>query len=79
MSREFAILRKFTGIKIECLISLIGDTCSHKLGIELDHFFDMVSSAGEMIGPKLHDLARDFLTHEAPAPDKKKEPAGIKN
>jgi hypothetical protein len=28
---------------------------------------------GEMIGPKLHDLVRDFLTHDQPAPEKKKE------
>src|SRR5713226_3643659 len=30
---------------------------------------------GEMIGPKLQDLVHDFLTHEQPAPEKKKEPA----
>ena len=34
---------------------------------------------GEMIGPKLQDLIREFLAHE-PAPiEKKKEPAGIKS
>jgi nanoRNase/pAp phosphatase (c-di-AMP/oligoRNAs hydrolase) len=33
---------------------------------------------GEMIGPKLQDLVRDFLTHEQPPAEKKKEPA-IKN
>jgi hypothetical protein len=32
----------------------------------------------EMIGPRLQDLVRDFLAHEQPAPEKKKEPA-IKN
>src|SRR4030088_104611 len=30
---------------------------------------------GEMIGPKLQDLVRDFLTHEQPPAEKKKEPA----
>jgi nanoRNase/pAp phosphatase (c-di-AMP/oligoRNAs hydrolase) len=34
---------------------------------------------GEMIGPKLQDLARDFLAHEQPPAEKKKEPAAIKN
>src|SRR5712671_5697162 len=33
---------------------------------------------GEMIGPKLQDLVRDFLAHEQPPAEKKKEPA-IKN
>jgi hypothetical protein len=32
----------------------------------------------EMIGPRLQDLVRDFLAHEQPAPEKRKEPA-IKN
>src|SRR5947207_2372294 len=34
---------------------------------------------GEMIGPELQDLARDFLTHEQPPAEKKREAAGIKN
>jgi nanoRNase/pAp phosphatase (c-di-AMP/oligoRNAs hydrolase) len=34
---------------------------------------------GEMIGPKLQDLARDFLAHEQPPAEKKKEPAAVKN
>jgi hypothetical protein len=34
---------------------------------------------GEMIGPKLQDLARDFLAHDQPPAEKKKEAAGIKN
>jgi hypothetical protein len=32
-----------------------------------------------MIGPKLQDLARDFLAHDQPPAEKKKEAAGIKN
>src|SRR5262245_47192949 len=35
--------------------------------------------AGEMIGPKLQDLAHEFLIHDQPPADKKKEAAAIKN
>ncbi|HJZ74272.1 MAG TPA: DHH family phosphoesterase [Vicinamibacterales bacterium] len=35
--------------------------------------------AGEMIGPKLQDLAHEFLIHDQPPAEKKKEPAAIKN
>jgi nanoRNase/pAp phosphatase (c-di-AMP/oligoRNAs hydrolase) len=34
---------------------------------------------GDMIGPKLQDLARDFLAHEQPPAEKKKETAGLKS
>jgi nanoRNase/pAp phosphatase (c-di-AMP/oligoRNAs hydrolase) len=34
---------------------------------------------GEMIGPKLQDLAHEFLAHEQPPAEKKKEPAGVKS
>jgi nanoRNase/pAp phosphatase (c-di-AMP/oligoRNAs hydrolase) len=34
---------------------------------------------GEMIGPKLQDLAHEFLAHDQPAADKRKEPAGVKS
>jgi nanoRNase/pAp phosphatase (c-di-AMP/oligoRNAs hydrolase) len=34
---------------------------------------------GEMIGPKLQDLAHEFLAHDQPPAEKKKEAAGIKN
>jgi nanoRNase/pAp phosphatase (c-di-AMP/oligoRNAs hydrolase) len=34
---------------------------------------------GEMIGPKLQDLAHEFLAHEQPPAEKKKETAGIKS
>src|SRR5438105_9881604 len=34
---------------------------------------------GEMIGPKLQDLVRDFLAHDPAVADKKRETAGIKN
>jgi hypothetical protein len=34
---------------------------------------------GEMIGPKLQDLVRDFRAHEPTAPEKKKEPAATKS
>src|SRR3954453_5178946 len=33
---------------------------------------------GEMIGPKLQDLAHEFLVHDQPPAEKKKEPAAIK-
>jgi nanoRNase/pAp phosphatase (c-di-AMP/oligoRNAs hydrolase) len=35
--------------------------------------------AGEMIGPKLQDLAHEFLAHDQPPAEKKKETAGIKS
>ncbi|HMF95941.1 MAG TPA: DHH family phosphoesterase [Vicinamibacterales bacterium] len=35
--------------------------------------------AGEMIGPKLQDLAHEFLSHDQPPAEKKKEAAAIKN
>src|SRR3954452_1256944 len=34
---------------------------------------------GEMIGPKLQDLAHEFLVHDQPPAEKKKEPAAIKS
>jgi nanoRNase/pAp phosphatase (c-di-AMP/oligoRNAs hydrolase) len=34
---------------------------------------------GEMIGPKLQDLAHEFLAHDQPPAEKKKETAGIKS
>src|SRR5262245_55713610 len=34
---------------------------------------------GEMIGPKLQDLVHEFLAHDQPPVEKKKEPAAIKN
>jgi len=34
---------------------------------------------GEMIGPKLQDLAHEFLAHDQPPAEKKKEPAAIKS
>jgi nanoRNase/pAp phosphatase (c-di-AMP/oligoRNAs hydrolase) len=34
---------------------------------------------GEMIGPKLQDLVHEFLAHDQPTAEKKKETAGIKN
>ena len=35
--------------------------------------------AGEDIGAKLQEFAHEFLAHEVPAHEKKREPAGIKN
>jgi nanoRNase/pAp phosphatase (c-di-AMP/oligoRNAs hydrolase) len=34
---------------------------------------------GEMIGPKLQDLAHEFLVHDQPPAERKKEPAAIKS
>src|SRR5262249_36718355 len=34
---------------------------------------------GEMIGPKLQDLAHEFLAHEQTPAEKKKETAAVKN
>ena len=34
---------------------------------------------GDMIGPKLQDLVHEFLAHDQPPPEKKKEPAAIKS
>jgi nanoRNase/pAp phosphatase (c-di-AMP/oligoRNAs hydrolase) len=34
---------------------------------------------GELIGPKLQDLAHEFLAHDQPPAEKRKEAAGIKN
>jgi hypothetical protein len=34
---------------------------------------------GEMIGPKLQDLAHEFLAHDQPPTEKKKETAAIKS
>ncbi|HXI30932.1 MAG TPA: DHH family phosphoesterase [Vicinamibacterales bacterium] len=41
-----------------------------------DKFGDL---PGELIGPKLQDLAHEFLAHDQPPTEKKKETAGIKN
>ena len=35
--------------------------------------------AGEMIGPKLQDLAHEFITHDQSPPEKKKETAAVKS
>ncbi len=35
--------------------------------------------SGEQIGARLQELVHEFLTHEAPAPEKKREPTGIRN